>query len=146
MTGNKRPRALIIVLLAMVTASCGLATRQSASSFARADLKARAEEANVEMTEVQVHEYQAYDLSPGDRANGIQANVRLTLRYACRCPGDEEWDTCTDHFKFLKVQGNWEYDSAYPISHMINCSGEPDCGLGGCLPTLEPIPTWTPGN
>ena len=125
----------ISTAISLLAGCCGLIPPQGAVSFAKTELAALARQRDVEITEIQVEDYYEGDVSPADRANGIQAYASFDLRYACRCSWAENWSNCVSHYALRKVNGTWERNPNLPG---LNTDMMPDC----TLPTPTPVP-WS---
>ena len=103
--------AVIICLACTVGVYCVLFdpfTRVQAIRVARDALMNCAAEDGLTMTELEVDGYHQEELSPAEKANGMQADVRVDLRYAYKRAGDQNWTDDDARCILEKRGGEWQ--------------------------------------
>jgi len=68
------------------------------------------------------------NVSPAEKANGIEARRYVRVSFAFRCPGDEQWKDGWIQAVFIKIDGKWEQEgNGFPCldysSSLPNCRG-----------------------
>ena len=99
----------LVVILGMV--ACDFTVEQEAVSFAKAELAKVAKQADVEVSHIDVTSF-SLDVTPAEKANGVQARVNVDLRYAGRCRGEQAWKDSFGTAMVAKVNGQWEGGAA----------------------------------
>lgn len=115
--------ALTALVLALSLSACDVTAEQEAVSFVKKELGKVAKQLDAEISNMQA-DTEVFEVSPADKANGLEARTRVNLRYATRCPNGT-WSNSTWYGLLEKTRGKWSAQEQQTYTD----SGIPLCRL-----------------